>query len=112
MSLRVQLLRDRRRGDGGRQTLRPDGGGVQGVVRHSHHATSQSEFRTEMDMIFIQFPMKNLLVSHDLVARRDYLPRLPETFDDVDEDDGETVKMVQLVKSHEPMVSHRGKMID
>jgi len=47
------------------------------------------------------------MVSHDMVARRDYVPQLPDPADDVDEDDGETVKMVQLVKSHEPLVREK-----
>jgi len=38
------------------------------------------------------------------VAQRDYLPKLNEVPIEVDEDE-ETVKIVQLVKSQEPLVS-------
>ncbi len=44
------------------------------------------------------------MASHDIVAQRDYLPKLGEIPIEVDEDE-ETVKMVQLVKSQEPLVS-------
>ncbi len=47
--------------------------------------------------------MQNLLASHDIVAQRDYLPKLNEVPIEVDEDE-ETVKIVQLVKSQEPLV--------
>ena len=44
------------------------------------------------------------MASHDIVAQRDYLPKLQEiTFDDFD-DEEETVKMVQLVKTQDPTV--------
>lgn len=48
--------------------------------------------------------LQNLLASHDIVAQRDYLPKLKEIPVEVDEDE-ETVKLVQLVKSQEPLVS-------
>ena len=50
------------------------------------------------------FLLKNLLASHDIVAQRDYLPKLRDVPVEVDEDE-ETVKLVQLVKSQEPLVS-------
>ena len=46
---------------------------------------------------------QNLLASHDIVAQRDYLPKLRDVPVEVDEDE-ETVKLVQLVKSQEPLV--------
>ena len=46
---------------------------------------------------------QNLLASHDIVAQRDYLPKLKDVPLEVDEDE-ETVKLVQLVKSQEPLV--------
>ncbi|KAK7604400.1 hypothetical protein V9T40_005586 [Parthenolecanium corni] len=46
--------------------------------------------------------LQGLLCSHDAVAQKDYYPRLPEIPQDVDEDE-ETVKIVQLVKSNEPL---------
>ena len=48
--------------------------------------------------------LQNLLASHDIVAQRDYLPKLRDVPVEVDEDE-ETVKLVQLVKSQEPLVS-------
>lgn len=38
------------------------------------------------------------------MAQKDYFPRLPEIPLEVDEDE-ETIKIVQLVKSNEPLVS-------
>ncbi|XP_035739880.1 MAGUK p55 subfamily member 7-like isoform X4 [Vespa mandarinia] len=46
--------------------------------------------------------MQGLLCAHDAVAQKDYYPRLPEIPLEVDEDE-ETVKIVQLVKSNEPL---------
>ncbi|XP_014225812.1 MAGUK p55 subfamily member 7 isoform X2 [Trichogramma pretiosum] len=43
-----------------------------------------------------------LLISHDTVAQKDYYPRLPDVPMEIDEDE-ETVKIVQLVKSDEPL---------
>ncbi|KYN34121.1 MAGUK p55 subfamily member 7 [Trachymyrmex septentrionalis] len=43
-----------------------------------------------------------LLCAHDAVAQKDYYPRLPDIPLEVDEDE-ETVKIVQLVKSNEPL---------
>ncbi|CAL7933504.1 unnamed protein product [Xylocopa violacea] len=50
--------------------------------------------------------MQGLLCTHDAVAQKDYYPRLPEIPLEVDEDE-ETVKIVQLVKSNEPLVRVR-----
>jgi hypothetical protein len=46
---------------------------------------------------------KGLLCAHDAVAQKDYYPRLPDIPLEVDEDE-ETMKIVQLVKSNEPLV--------
>ena len=47
------------------------------------------------------------MASHDIVAQRDYLPKLQEVpFNDYD-DEEETVKMVQLVKTQDPTVRER-----
>lgn len=46
---------------------------------------------------------KGLLCAHDSVAQKDYYPHLPEIPQETDEDE-ETVKIVQLVKSNEPLV--------
>ena len=41
---------------------------------------------------------------HDTISQKDYVPKLPEIPYDGDEDEL-TVKIVQLVKSNEPLVS-------
>ncbi|KAJ3660465.1 hypothetical protein Zmor_004914 [Zophobas morio] len=46
--------------------------------------------------------VQGLLYSHDAIAQKDYYPHLPEIPQEVDEDE-ETVKIVQLVKSNEPL---------
>jgi MAGUK p55 subfamily member 3/7 len=47
---------------------------------------------------------QSLLSVHDKISQKDYVPKLPELPLEVDEDE-ETVKIVQLVKSNEPLVS-------
>lgn len=47
--------------------------------------------------------LQGVLQAHDSVAAKDFTPHLPEIPIEVDEDE-ETVKIVQLVKSNEPMV--------
>ncbi|XP_018405871.1 PREDICTED: MAGUK p55 subfamily member 7 isoform X3 [Cyphomyrmex costatus] len=46
--------------------------------------------------------IQGLLYAHDAVAQKNYYPRLPDIPLEVDEDE-ETVKIVQLVKSNEPL---------
>lgn len=46
-----------------------------------------------------------MLYTHDTVAQKDYYPHLPDIPIEVDEDE-ETIKIVQLVKSNEPLVSN------
>ena len=46
-----------------------------------------------------------MLSAHDMVAQKDYTPRLPELPADAEDEEEETVKIVQLVKSNEPLVS-------
>lgn len=46
--------------------------------------------------------IQGLLCAHDAIAQKDYFPRLPEIPVEVDEDE-ETIKIVQLVKSNEPL---------
>ncbi|XP_046391172.1 MAGUK p55 subfamily member 7 isoform X7 [Ischnura elegans] len=46
--------------------------------------------------------MQGVLCAHDAIAQKDYFPRLPEIPVEVDEDE-ETIKIVQLVKSNEPL---------
>lgn len=44
------------------------------------------------------------MCAHDAVAQKDFFPHLPEIPVEMDEDE-ETIKIVQLVKSNEPLVS-------
>merc|ERR1719412_1857185 len=50
--------------------------------------------------------IRNLLASHDIVAQRDYHPKLSDVPIEVDEDE-ETIKIVQLVKSNDPTGDHK-----
>ncbi|CAH2218790.1 jg25994 [Pararge aegeria aegeria] len=55
-------------------------------------------------LILLQKPhLQAILCTHDAVAQKDYYPHLPDIPQDVD-DEEETVKIVQLVKSDEPLV--------
>ena len=47
---------------------------------------------------------KSILFAHDAIAQKDFYPHLPDIPVEVDEDE-ETIKIVQLVKSNEPLVS-------
>ncbi|CAL8133719.1 unnamed protein product [Orchesella dallaii] len=49
--------------------------------------------------------IQGLLYSHDIIAQKDYLPKLPDIPPDLEdpEDPEETIKIVQLVKSSEPL---------
>lgn len=51
--------------------------------------------------------IQGLLYSHDIIAQKDYLPKLPEIPTEVlqEDEEEETIKIVQLVKSSEPLVS-------
>ncbi|XP_046633546.1 MAGUK p55 subfamily member 7-like isoform X4 [Daphnia pulicaria] len=55
-------------------------------------------------ILLLQRPaFQSLLLVHDTISQKDYVPKLPEPpFDTVDEDE-ETIKIVQLVKSNEPL---------
>ncbi|XP_058815105.1 MAGUK p55 subfamily member 7 isoform X1 [Topomyia yanbarensis] len=46
--------------------------------------------------------LQSLLFAHDAIAQKDFFPHLPEIPVEVDEDE-ETIKIVQLVKSNEPL---------
>lgn len=48
--------------------------------------------------------LQSLLVAHDSIAQKDFYPQLPDLPIEIDEDE-ETVKIVQLVKSNEALVS-------
>ncbi|XP_059350336.1 MAGUK p55 subfamily member 7-like isoform X4 [Daphnia carinata] len=55
-------------------------------------------------ILLLQRPaFQSLLLVHDTISQKDYVPKLPEPpFNTVDEDE-ETIKIVQLVKSNEPL---------
>ncbi|KAI5735141.1 hypothetical protein M8J77_014757 [Diaphorina citri] len=54
--------------------------------------------------VLLQRPnLQGLLCAHDAVAQKDYYPRLPEIPQELVDDEEETVKIVQLVKSNEPL---------
>ncbi|XP_072161523.1 MAGUK p55 subfamily member 7 isoform X3 [Bemisia tabaci] len=61
-----------------------------------------SEDSKELFFLLQRPHMQGLLCAHDAVAQKDYFPRLPEIPQEVD-DNEETIKIVQLVKSNEPM---------
>uniref|UniRef100_A0A182N8R9 MAGUK p55 subfamily member 7 n=1 Tax=Anopheles dirus TaxID=7168 RepID=A0A182N8R9_9DIPT len=46
--------------------------------------------------------MQSILFAHDAIAQKDFYPHLPDIPVEVDEDE-ETIKIVQLVKSNEPL---------
>ncbi|XP_039956520.1 MAGUK p55 subfamily member 7 isoform X3 [Bactrocera neohumeralis] len=46
--------------------------------------------------------LQSLLYAHDAIAQKDFYPHLPEVPIEMDEDE-ETIKIVQLVKSNEPL---------
>uniref|UniRef100_A0A182SWJ9 L27 domain-containing protein n=1 Tax=Anopheles maculatus TaxID=74869 RepID=A0A182SWJ9_9DIPT len=48
--------------------------------------------------------VQSILFAHDAIAQKDFYPHLPDIPVEVDEDE-ETIKIVQLVKSNEPLVS-------
>ncbi|XP_064466026.1 MAGUK p55 subfamily member 7-like isoform X2 [Ornithodoros turicata] len=56
----------------------------------------------ELSLLILSPHFKGFLEAHDVVARKDFHPTLPEVAHDALEDE-ETVKIVQLVKSNEPL---------
>ncbi|XP_015607423.1 MAGUK p55 subfamily member 7 isoform X3 [Cephus cinctus] len=69
--------------------------------------THLSEECKELFYLLQKPHIQGLLCAHDAVAQKDYYPRLPEIPLEVDEDE-ETVKIVQLVKSNEPLCGGAG----
>ncbi|KAK0082428.1 hypothetical protein PV325_010415 [Microctonus aethiopoides] len=65
--------------------------------------THSSELCKELFHLLQKPHIQGLLCTHDAVAQKDYYPRLSEIPLEVDEDE-ETVKIVQLVKSDEPLM--------
>ncbi|XP_008215836.1 MAGUK p55 subfamily member 7 isoform X3 [Nasonia vitripennis] len=72
---------------------------VLGLLASKTHVSE--EFK-ELFQLLQKPHVQALLIAHDTVAQKDYYPRLPDIPVEVDEDE-ETVKIVQLVKSDEPL---------
>ncbi|XP_042906742.1 MAGUK p55 subfamily member 7 [Parasteatoda tepidariorum] len=64
--------------------------------------SSLSSEARELSFLLQKPHFQALLATHDLVAKKDFDPALPEIIQEGD-DDEETVKIVQLVKSNEPL---------
>ncbi|KAG8190130.1 hypothetical protein JTE90_026698 [Oedothorax gibbosus] len=65
-------------------------------------ASSNSRESDELRNLLEKPHLKALFQTHDQVARKDFLPALPDVPFEVDEDD-ESVKVVQLIKNTEPL---------
>lgn len=66
-------------------------------------ASFSEEFYLNYDIFFVYKIKKGALLSHDSIAQKDFYPHLPDIPVEMDEDE-ESVKIVQLVKSNEPLV--------
>uniref|UniRef100_A0A3B3URH4 MAGUK p55 subfamily member 7-like n=1 Tax=Poecilia latipinna TaxID=48699 RepID=A0A3B3URH4_9TELE len=65
--------------------------------------TGKNEVDEQMFPIFTFLLVTSLLRTHDSVAKRDFEPALPPLPDDAMEEDEESVKIVSLVKTKEPL---------
>ncbi|XP_054888922.1 MAGUK p55 subfamily member 7-like isoform X2 [Poeciliopsis prolifica] len=65
--------------------------------------TGQNEVDEQMFPIFTFLLFTSLLRTHDFVAKGDFEPALPPLPDDAMEEDEESVKIVSLVKTKEPL---------
>ncbi|XP_064104519.1 MAGUK p55 subfamily member 7-like isoform X3 [Macrobrachium nipponense] len=72
------------------------------IMREIHYRTIPSGDAIELFAILQSPHIQGVLQAHDSIAAKDFVPHLPEIPVEVDEDE-ETVKIVQLVKSNEPM---------
>ncbi|XP_076054291.1 membrane palmitoylated protein 7-like protein metro [Oratosquilla oratoria] len=72
------------------------------IMREIHYRTIPSADAIELFAILQSPHLQGVLQAHDSIAAKDFVPHLPEIPLEVDEDE-ETVKIVQLVKSNEPM---------
>jgi len=71
-------------------------------ILQSYLHRSGSRFARELLLLLQRPAFQSLLSVHDTISQKDYVPKLPELPYDIDEDE-ETVKIVQLVKSNEPL---------
>ncbi|CAH1113050.1 unnamed protein product [Psylliodes chrysocephalus] len=72
------------------------------VLEELVHRPHMSEDGKELFYLLQKPHIQGLLYSHDSVAQKDYYPHLPEIPRDTEEEE-ETIKIVQLVKSNEPL---------
>lgn len=72
------------------------------IMKEIHNRTIPSADAIELFAILQSPHLQGVLQAHDSIAAKDFAPHLPEIPVEVDEDE-ETVKIVQLVKSNEPM---------
>ncbi|XP_031622259.1 MAGUK p55 subfamily member 7 isoform X3 [Contarinia nasturtii] len=73
------------------------------VLEHLSQRCHISPICKEMFYLLQRPHVQSLLATHDAIAQKDFYPHLPDIPIEVDEDE-ETVKIVQLVKSNEPLV--------
>jgi len=71
-------------------------------ILQSYLHRSGSRFARELILLLQRPSFQSLLSVHDTISQKDYVPKLPEIPYDGDEDEL-TVKIVQLVKSNEPL---------
>uniref|UniRef100_A0A2P2I157 MAGUK p55 subfamily member 7-like n=2 Tax=Hirondellea gigas TaxID=1518452 RepID=A0A2P2I157_9CRUS len=72
------------------------------LMKEIHFKNIPSADAIELFAILQSCHLQGVLQSHDSIASKDFSPHLPDIPTEVDEDE-ETVKIVQLVKSHDPM---------
>ncbi|KAH8237439.1 hypothetical protein KR038_012087 [Drosophila bunnanda] len=72
------------------------------LLQDSHvQVTIRGGAKPDLSVIF-EYIFQHLLFAHDAIAQKDFYPHLPEAPVEMDEDE-ETIKIVQLVKSNEPL---------
>ncbi|XP_069939986.1 MAGUK p55 subfamily member 7 isoform X6 [Cherax quadricarinatus] len=77
------------------------------IMRDIHYRTIPTADAIELFATLQSPHLQGILQAHDSIAAKDFVPHLPEIPVEVDEDE-ETVKIVQLVKSNEPMMQAEG----
>ncbi|XP_077544122.1 membrane palmitoylated protein 7-like protein metro isoform X3 [Haemaphysalis longicornis] len=70
-------------------------------VLHALQKCAEPEAQ-ELTILISSPHVKALLEAHDIIAKKDFLPSLTEAIYEAEEDE-ETIKIVQLVKSNEPL---------
>ncbi|KAF2358044.1 L27 domain C-terminal [Trinorchestia longiramus] len=80
------------------------------LMKEIHYKNIPSADAIELFALLQSPHLQGVLQAHDSISAKDFTPHLPEVPSEVDEDE-ETVKIVQLVKSHEPMVGAGGHVV-